>query len=133
MNEDTICAFVGDGVNDAVALTTSNIGIAIGAGSDVAVSSADVILPSNDLGEVVTLINLSNKTINNIKLNLFWAFFYNSIGILIATGIFEPLFGLSLNPMIAALAMSFSSFSVVINALRLRNFKKKENKNEKNN
>lgn len=125
INENTICAFVGDGVNDAVALTTSNIGIAIGAGSDVAVSSADVILPSNDLGEVVTLINLSKKTINNIKLNLFWAFFYNSIGILIATGIFEPLFGLSLNPMIAALAMSFSSVSVVLNALRLRNFKKK--------
>ena len=133
MNDSTICSFVGDGVNDAVALTTANIGIAIGTGSDVALSSADVILPSNDLSEVATLILLSKKTINNIKLNLFWAFFYNSIGIIIATGLLYPLIGLKLNPMIAALAMSFSSFSVVINALRLRFFKKKEIKNEKDN
>ena len=124
--EDSTVAFVGDGVNDAVALTSSDIGIAIGTGSDVAVSSADVILPSNDLREVVTLVELSKKTINNIKLNLFWAFFYNAVGIVIATGIFYPIWGLKLNPMIGSLAMSFSSFSVVTNALRLRFFKRKE-------
>lgn len=124
--EDSTVAFVGDGVNDAVALTSSDIGIAIGTGSDVAVASADVILPSNDLREVVTLVELSKKTINNIKLNLFWAFFYNAVGIVIATGIFYPIWGLKLNPMIGSLAMSFSSFSVVTNALRLRFFKRKE-------
>lgn len=124
--EDSTVAFVGDGVNDAVALTSSDIGIAIGTGSDVAVASADVILPSNDLREVVTLVELSRKTINNIKLNLFWAFFYNAVGIVIATGIFYPIWGLKLNPMIGSLAMSFSSFSVVTNALRLRFFKRKE-------
>lgn len=133
MTENIVCSFVGDGINDAIAITTANIGIAIGTGSDVAKSTADVILPSNDLNEVATLILLSKKTINNIKLNLFWAFFYNSIGILIATGILYPLIGLKLNPMIASLAMSFSSFSVVINALRLRLFKRKENNNEENN
>lgn len=127
-NDNDVSAFVGDGINDAVALTSSDIGIAIGTGSDVAIASADVILPSNDLKEVVTLIELSKKTINNIKLNLFWAFFYNFIGIIIATGIFYPLWGLKLNPMIGALAMSFSSFSVVTNALRLRLFKRKVNK-----
>ena len=124
--ENSTVAFVGDGVNDAVALTSSDIGIAIGTGSDVAVASADVILPSNDLREVVTLVELSKKTINNIKLNLFWAFFYNAVGIVIATGIFYPIWGLKLNPMIGSLAMSFSSFSVVTNALRLRFFKRKE-------
>lgn len=130
-----LIAFVGDGVNDAVALTTADIGIAIGTGSDVAASTADVILPHNDLRSVTTLVKLSKKTINNIKMNLFWAFFYNCAGILIATGVFYPTFNFKLNPMIAALAMSLSSFCVVMNALRLRFFKMKikGEKNEKNN
>lgn len=118
-----VIAFVGDGVNDAVALTTADVGIAIGTGSDVATGSADVILPHNDLTGVTTLISLSKKTINNIKMNLFWAFFYNCIGIFCATGALYPMFGLKLNPMIAALAMSLSSLCVVLNALRLRLFK----------
>lgn len=123
-----LVAFVGDGINDAVALTKSDIGIAIGTGSDVAISSADIILPKNDLRSVNTLISLSKKTINNIKMNLFWAFFYNSIGIIIATGCLYPLWKIKLNPEIAALAMSLSSFCVVMNALRLKLFKKKEEK-----
>ncbi len=128
-----LVAFVGDGINDAVALTKSDVGIAIGTGSDVAISSADIILPKNDLRSVNTLVSLSKKTINNIKMNLFWAFFYNSIGIIIATGCLYPLWKIKLNPEIAALAMSLSSFCVVMNALRLKLFKKKEKTNEKSN
>ncbi len=119
-------AMVGDGINDALALISADIGIAISKGSDIAIDSADIILVSNSLIDVSTAIKLSRKTINNIKGNLFWAFFYNAIGILIAAGILYYPFNIKLNPMIAALAMSFSSVFVVTNALRLNTFKKKK-------
>lgn len=118
-------AMVGDGINDALALISADIGIAISKGSDIAIDSADIILVSNSLIDVSTAIKLSRKTINNIKGNLFWAFFYNAIGILIASGILYYPFNIKLNPMIAALAMSFSSVFVVTNALRLNTFNTK--------
>ena len=109
--------------NDAVALTQSEVGIAIGSGSDVAVESADIVLLKDSIEDVATAIRLSKAVIRNIKQNLFWAFFYNSIGIPIAAGILYPFFGILLSPVFAGAAMAFSSVSVVSNALRLRNFK----------
>ena len=119
--ENKFVMMCGDGINDSPALATADIGVSVNSGTDIAADSSDVILTNNDLKNIVNLINISKKTIRNIKQNLFWAFFYNSLMIPVAIGVLKPV-GISINPMIASAAMVLSSLTVILNALRLKKF-----------
>ncbi len=120
--ENKFVLMCGDGINDSPALATANIGVSVNSGTDIAMDSSDVILTRNDLNSIINLIHISKKTIRNIKQNLFWAFFYNVLMLPVAIGLLTPI-GITINPMIASVAMVISSFTVILNALRLRNIK----------